>query len=104
MPPFEIQVLAPFRTKPAPSGSAVVAIAATSEPASRSDSANAAIFRPSATPGSQARRWSSVPNRVMAPLPSPCMAKAKSARLAKRASVSRTRQSERTSRPSAMPP
>ena len=46
MPPFEIQVLAPSRTKPAPSGSAVVAIAATSEPASGSESANAAILRP----------------------------------------------------------
>src|ERR687892_2445 len=55
MPPFEIQLLTPFRTKPSPSGSAVVGIAATSEPAPRSESAKAPMLRPSATAGRQAR-------------------------------------------------
>ena len=43
MPPFEIQVFAPFSTQPSASRRAVVESAATSEPASGSDSANAAI-------------------------------------------------------------
>ena len=52
MPPFDIQVLLPsMRTCELPSGVAVVAIAATSEPASGSDSANAAISLPSRTGG-----------------------------------------------------
>ena len=52
MPPLEIQVLAPsMRTWPVPSGVAVVAIAATSEPASGSDSAKAAMRLPSRTGG-----------------------------------------------------
>ncbi len=52
MPPLEIQVFAPsMRTCALPSGVAVVAIAATSEPASGSDSAKAAIALPSRTGG-----------------------------------------------------
>ena len=47
MPPLEIQVFTPVRRLPR----AVVAIAATSDPASGSDSANAAIFSPAATAG-----------------------------------------------------
>src|SRR5258706_123428 len=43
MPPLDIQVFSPSRRKYAPSGVAVIASAATSEPASRSDSANAAM-------------------------------------------------------------
>ena len=43
------------------------------------------------------RCCSGVPNRLIAPVPSPCMAKAKSARPSWRASVSRVRQSVRTS-------
>ena len=47
MPPFEIQVFSPsMRTCSAPSGVAAVAIAATSEPASGSESAKAAIASP----------------------------------------------------------
>ncbi len=52
MPPLEIQVFVPsMRTWLLPSGEAVVAIAATSEPASGSDSAKAAIALPSRTGG-----------------------------------------------------
>jgi len=52
MPPFEIQVFVPvMRTCAFPSGFAVVASAATSDPASGSESANAAIASPAATGG-----------------------------------------------------
>ena len=54
-------------------------MAATSEPASASDSANAAIISPDATLGRTRRLSSSEPASEMAPVPSPCMAKAKSA-------------------------
>ena len=57
-----------------------VVIAATSEPASGSDSANAAIASPCATRGSQRAFCASLPASVIAPLPSPCIANAKSAR------------------------
>ena len=49
MPPLEIQVLVPSSTQPAPSRRAVVESAATSEPASGSDKAKAAIACPAAT-------------------------------------------------------
>ena len=50
------------------------------------------------------RCWSGVPNRLSAPVPSPCMAKAKSASPSWRASVSRARQIDRVSIASAAPP
>ena len=77
---LEIHVFSPSRTHSSPSRRAVVASAATSEPASASLSANAAMVSPEATPGSQSRLWRSVPTSEIGPLPSPCMAKAKSAR------------------------
>ena len=46
MPPLLIQVLLPLRRQPSAVGSARMAIAATSEPASGSLSAKAAIFSP----------------------------------------------------------
>ena len=46
MPPFEIHVLQPSSTQSPPSRTARVVIAATSEPAAGSDSANAAIALP----------------------------------------------------------
>jgi hypothetical protein len=55
-------------------------IAATSEPASGSDSANAAIALPSPTAGNQRAFCASLPASVIAPLPRPCSANAKSAR------------------------
>ena len=52
MPPFEMKVFSPsMRTWSGPSGVAAVASAATSEPASGSESANAAIVTPSPTGG-----------------------------------------------------
>ena len=51
MPPLLIQVLVPFSVQPSVVLLAWVAIAATSEPASGSLSANAAIFSPRATAG-----------------------------------------------------
>ncbi len=51
MPALEIHVLRPSTTKPPPSRRAVVAIAPTSEPASGSERANAAIASPAATRG-----------------------------------------------------
>ena len=53
---------------------------AASEPHSGSVMAKAAIASPPATRGSHSRFCSTVPNRQIAPEPSPCMAKAKSAR------------------------
>jgi hypothetical protein len=55
-------------------------IAATSEPASGSDSANAASIFPRATWGKYFCFSASEPNNEIGPLPSPCMTKAKSAR------------------------
>ena len=52
---------------------------AASEPHSGSVMAKAAIASPAATRGSQSRFCSIVPNSEIAPEPSPCMAKAKSA-------------------------
>ena len=79
MPPFEVQVFEPFSTYWPPSWRALVCIAATSEPASGSESANAAMALPSATRGSQSERICSPPASDSGALPSPCMAKAKSA-------------------------
>ena len=53
MPPLEIHVLQPSMTQSSPSRTARDVIAATSEPASGSDSANAAIALPCATSASQ---------------------------------------------------
>jgi hypothetical protein len=58
---------------------AAQASAATSLPASGSDSAKAAIAAPLATFGSHSAFSMSLPASVMAPEPSPCIAKAKSA-------------------------
>ncbi len=52
---------------------------AASDPHSGSVMAKAAIALPLATRGSHSRFCSTVPNRLIAPDPSPCMAKAKSA-------------------------
>jgi len=49
MPPFEIQVFAPFRITSSPLTCAVQLSDAASDPASGSDSANAAIASPRAT-------------------------------------------------------
>jgi hypothetical protein len=96
MPPFEIQVFSPSSRQPLPSRLAVVSILATSEPLLGSESAKAEIAVPARVFSSQAR-CCSVPNSVTGPMPSPCMAKAKSASPSWRASVSRIRQSVRTS-------
>ncbi len=79
MPPLEIHVLQPSSTQPSPSRRARIASAATSDPASGSDSANAAMASPRATSGSQRSRCAALPASVMAPLPRPCIANAKSA-------------------------
>ena len=98
MPPLEIQVLvAVDDVMVAVAAARPVDMAATSEPASGSDRAKAAIASPAATRGSTRRFCSSEPNRETAPEPSPCMAKAKSARPPAWARCSRARQSERTS-------
>jgi len=52
---------------------------AASEPHSGSVMAKAATASPAATRGSHSRFCSTVPKRLIAPEPSPCMAKAKSA-------------------------
>ena len=87
-----------------PSSFALVSIAATSEPAFGSDSANAAMDWPAPTRGSHSERICSPPARESGALPSPCIAKAKSASPSWRASVSRTRQIERASNSVAAPP
>ncbi|MCY1374240.1 hypothetical protein D9M69_615680 [compost metagenome] len=79
MPPLLIQVFSPFRRQPSAVGSARIAIAATSEPASGSLSAKAAIFLPWPTAVRYCDCCSGVPSSVIAPLPRPCIAKAKSA-------------------------
>jgi hypothetical protein len=73
---LEIQVFTPVRRSPR----ALVVIAATSEPASGSDSAKPAIRSPATTPGRYRARCSSLPKSEIGPLPSPCIANAKSAR------------------------
>ena len=80
MPPLEIQVFSPSSTASSPSMRAAQAIAATSDPASGSLSAKAAIASPRATRGRYMAFCASVPARLIAPDPSPCIAKAKSAR------------------------
>ena len=75
------------------------AIPATSEPAFGSESANAAISSPRATPGSSAAFCASLPNRLTGALPRPCIASAKSASPDARASVSRASARLRTSTP-----
>ena len=81
MPPLEIQVFVPLIVHATfffPCSSKIMA--ATSEPASGSESAKAAIASPAATRGSQAFFCASVPASTIGPLPRPCMTKAKSAR------------------------
>ena len=104
MPPLEIHVLQPSSTQCVPSRTARVVIAPTSDPASGSDSANAAIASPRATAGSQRRCCSSLPASVIAPLPRPCIANAKSARPSWNASVSRATHSARESSAGSAPP
>ena len=99
MPPLEIQVLMPSRRKPPGTSRAVMPIAATSDPASGSDSAKPVRCLPPRGPGSQRARCSGVPNKVIAPVPNPCIANAKSASAPCRANISRARQSERRSKP-----
>ena len=60
-------------------GSIWFAMFAASDPHSGSVMAKAAIASPLATLGSHSRFCSTVPNRLIAPDPRPCMAKAKSA-------------------------
>ena len=96
MPPFEIHVFSPVSTKPSPSRRAVISVLATSEPERGSDRAKAAMALPARVLSSHCF-CSGVPNRLSAPAPSPCMAKAKSASPSWRASVSRARHSVRTS-------
>src|SRR5450830_1558840 len=74
------------------------------EPASGSDKAKAAIFFPDATAGKYACFCACVPNRLIAPDPSPCIAKEKSASPEWRASVSRSKQIARVSITSLIPP
>ena len=80
MPPLEIQVFVPVIFHAFFSFLATEDKAATSEPASGSDSAKAAIASPAATRGSQAFFCASLPASTIGPLPRPCMTKAKSAR------------------------
>ena len=71
--------LSPSRRQPPSLAAARVAIAATSEPASGSVSANAAMPAPRANAGSSAR-WASLPASAIACVPRPCTAKIESAR------------------------
>jgi hypothetical protein len=80
MPPLEIQVLVPSSTQPAPCLRARVPIACTSEPASGSESANAAMASPLAAFARYFFFSSAEPASAIGPLPRPCMTKAKSAR------------------------
>ncbi|MCY1314182.1 hypothetical protein D9M70_647940 [compost metagenome] len=79
-------------------------MAATSEPASGSLSAKAAIFWPLATAFRYFACCAGVPASVMAPLPRPCIANAKSAKGEWKASVSRRITSERESSAGNAPP
>ena len=97
MPPFDIQVFSPSNTYEPPSSRALHWMAATSDPASGSDKAKAAIDRPAATSGRYRACNSAEPASEIAPLPRPCIAKTKSARPSYQASVSRISASARTS-------
>ena len=61
-PPFVIHCFVPVIVQPSPSGSAAVRSEAASEPASGSVSANAPIFSPRASGGTNRDLCSSVPN------------------------------------------
>jgi len=77
---LEIHVFSPSsRHHPSSSRVAVEVIETTSLPAAGSERAKAAIASPRATPGRYRALSASLPKREMGPLPSPCMAKAKSA-------------------------
>ena len=80
IPAFEMKVLRPVRRHSAPSRAARVRAAPRSEPASGSVTAKAHSTSPAATAGSQRSFWTSVPARLTAYDPSPCMANAVSAR------------------------
>jgi hypothetical protein len=80
MPPLLIQVLLPFSAQPSPVSVAEVTMAPASDPASGSLKAKAAIFLPLATKGKYAACCAGVPASVIAPLPRPCIANAKSAK------------------------
>ena len=71
MPALEIRVLAPSSTYPGPSRRAVVAIAATSDPASGSVIANAVITFPSAIGPSHRCFCASDPASTIGVVPSP---------------------------------
>ena len=72
MPAFVIQFFLPLMTHSSPSGTAVVRIAAGSEPASGSDSANAGDHSPVAQRGRKRCFCSSVPNSWIGSVPSSC--------------------------------
>ena len=97
MPALEMRVFTPCRRHTRPSGRARARHAARSEPASGSVTAKAASTSPFATAGSQRLFCTSVPTRLSAYEPSPCIANAVSASDEKYASVSRTATSERRS-------
>ena len=80
MPALEIHVFSPSITIAPPSRRAVVCIAATSDPASASEIANAAMASPARRRGRYRCFSASDPNSEIGPEPRPCMAKAKSAR------------------------
>ena len=98
MPPFEIHVFSPFNINSSPSRVAVMVELATSEPDCGSVSAKADIAFPVRVSGNQACCCSTVPKRLNAPVPSPCIAKLKSANPSCRASVSRIKHKLRTSK------
>ena len=97
MPPLDIHVFSPFNTKSSPSRVAVMVELATSDPDCGSVKAKAEIAFPARVSGNQACCCSTVPNRLNAPVPSPCIAKLKSANPLCRASVSRIKHRLRTS-------
>jgi hypothetical protein len=76
---LEIQVFFPVRAQAWPWRLALVVMACTSEPASGSDSAKAAIASPLAALARYFFFKASSPASAIGPLPSPCMTKAKSA-------------------------
>ena len=79
IPAFEMNVLTPRSRQTIPSAVARVRTPARSEPASGSVTAKAASRSPPAIAGSQRFFWTSVPARLTACEPSPCIAKAVSA-------------------------
>ena len=98
-----IHALPPVSVYPSGSGTAVVVIAATSEPASASEIANAAWVVPAARPGRYARRCVGVPCRRIGVAASAWMDSAKSARSPAYASTSRARHRLRRSPSCARP-